>query len=325
MKRDFRSALRVLVGMTLTAVVGVSSAQTPAQIEYERQQREYWRQQEQQRQEQQRQQQIMQENARRQQEETRRVIPGASSSPGASSAAGAGSTASATAPGSAGKHACDSSRVPDKTAAVLAGSWRLISALKRTNDMLSGMLQAQDTLICKQDIGPEFRISGKTVSWPNGASLAIEHFAHEGERWWVCTRSRQFSHEMRLASPQRLVVAHGGWNAGVMCAFERASGPEPQAAARTTTVTVASTASNATVPTTTAASSASAIQLNSVYVCGGERLVVFACSGPTDNDHCGIRYLDQVRQTPSGPIAAERGEDRGVLARKLQGCQLAGR
>lgn len=48
-------------------------AQTPAQMEYERQQREYWRQQEQQRQEQQRQQQLMNENARRQQEESNRA------------------------------------------------------------------------------------------------------------------------------------------------------------------------------------------------------------------------------------------------------------
>jgi hypothetical protein len=43
-------------------------AQTPAQMEYDRQQREYWKQQEQQRQEQQRLQQQMNENARRQQE-----------------------------------------------------------------------------------------------------------------------------------------------------------------------------------------------------------------------------------------------------------------
>ena len=46
-------------------------AQTPAQMEYERQQREYRQQQERQRQEQQ-QQQLMNENARRQQEESRR-------------------------------------------------------------------------------------------------------------------------------------------------------------------------------------------------------------------------------------------------------------
>lgn len=72
MKGHFRSAFRVLAGTMLTAAVGLSSAQTPAQLEYERQQREYWRQQEQQRQEQQRQQQLMQESARRQQEESSR-------------------------------------------------------------------------------------------------------------------------------------------------------------------------------------------------------------------------------------------------------------
>jgi hypothetical protein len=50
-----------------------TGAQTPQQMEYERQQREYRQQQEQQRQEQQRQQQLMDENARRQQEESRRL------------------------------------------------------------------------------------------------------------------------------------------------------------------------------------------------------------------------------------------------------------
>lgn len=48
-------------------------AQTPAQMEYERQQREYRQQQERQRQEQQQLQQLMNENARRQQEESRRL------------------------------------------------------------------------------------------------------------------------------------------------------------------------------------------------------------------------------------------------------------
>ncbi len=67
-------------------------AQTPAQLEYERQQREYWRQQEQQRQEQQRQQQIMNENARRQQDESRRLNQpsGGGAPPGAAGAGMAG-------------------------------------------------------------------------------------------------------------------------------------------------------------------------------------------------------------------------------------------
>ena len=62
-----------IVLMTPAIAPPVAWAQTPAQMEYERQQREYSRQQEQQRQEQQRQQQLMNENARRQQEESRRL------------------------------------------------------------------------------------------------------------------------------------------------------------------------------------------------------------------------------------------------------------
>ena len=80
MKSDFRSAarvLRVLIGITLTAAVGWSSAQTPAQMEYERQQREYRLQQERQRE----QQQLMNENARRQQEQSSRINAPAGQSP----------------------------------------------------------------------------------------------------------------------------------------------------------------------------------------------------------------------------------------------------
>ena len=87
----FRSALWVASLTVLAAAAGLSSAQTPAQMEYERQQREYWRQQEQQRQEQQRQQQLMQENARRQQEESSRINAGqiqGSGSPGGGATSG---------------------------------------------------------------------------------------------------------------------------------------------------------------------------------------------------------------------------------------------
>src|SRR5258705_5483022 len=59
--------------MILAIVREGAWAQTPAQMEYERQQREYRQQQERQQQEQQRQQQLMNENARRQQEESRRL------------------------------------------------------------------------------------------------------------------------------------------------------------------------------------------------------------------------------------------------------------
>lgn len=71
-----RSVSRGLGSMALLALVcaapSMTVAQTPAQMEYERQQREYWQRQEQQRQEQQRLQQLMNENARRSQEELSR-------------------------------------------------------------------------------------------------------------------------------------------------------------------------------------------------------------------------------------------------------------
>ena len=90
MKSLARPSTRILVATVLAAVTASGLAQTPAQLEYERQQREYWRQQEQQRQEQQRQQQIMQDNARRQQEESSRInAPSGQAPGGTSSGAGA--------------------------------------------------------------------------------------------------------------------------------------------------------------------------------------------------------------------------------------------
>jgi hypothetical protein len=53
MNRIVRSPIRAASLTALVVAAGLSYAQTPGQMEYERQQREYWRQQEQQRQEQQ--------------------------------------------------------------------------------------------------------------------------------------------------------------------------------------------------------------------------------------------------------------------------------
>jgi hypothetical protein len=88
---------RILLMITALASAVPALAQTPAQMDYERQQREYWRQQEQQRQEQQRQQQLMQDNARRQQEESARFLrpnlpqnPGETAAPMGGGAGGGG-------------------------------------------------------------------------------------------------------------------------------------------------------------------------------------------------------------------------------------------
>jgi hypothetical protein len=71
-----RGTAPVFWTMAMVVAANLATAQTPAQMEYERQQREYRLQQEQQRQEQQRQQQLMQDNARRQQEESSRINAG---------------------------------------------------------------------------------------------------------------------------------------------------------------------------------------------------------------------------------------------------------
>ena len=70
MNASIRRIPRRATALAAWLALGAAWSQTPAQMEYDRQQREYWRAQEQQRQEQQRQQQIMDENARRQQQES---------------------------------------------------------------------------------------------------------------------------------------------------------------------------------------------------------------------------------------------------------------
>ncbi|HET7096989.1 MAG TPA: hypothetical protein VFJ68_06325 [Casimicrobiaceae bacterium] len=73
MQRPFRSVSVGILTIALGAILSAALAQTPAQMEYDRQQREYRLQMQRQQEEQQRQQQLMQENARRQQEESRRA------------------------------------------------------------------------------------------------------------------------------------------------------------------------------------------------------------------------------------------------------------
>ena len=84
MNMPSRSALiaTALLVMALAVTPQQGWAQTPAQMEYERQQREYRQQLERQREQQQQQQQLMNENARRQQEQSNRINAPATQSPG---------------------------------------------------------------------------------------------------------------------------------------------------------------------------------------------------------------------------------------------------
>ena len=118
--------------MLLTTMPIISqhvSAQTPQQMEYERQQREYRLQMERQQQEQQRQQQLMNENARRQQEESRRLNTNPGS--GAGSQSGMPSYATPT-PGAAARQ-------------------RIISTLRATHGRRSQRCPQQNPLRRKVD------------------------------------------------------------------------------------------------------------------------------------------------------------------------------
>jgi len=99
MERLTRTLSAGVLAAASAAAACIALAQTPAQMEYDRQQREYWRQQEQQRQDQQRQQQLMQDNARRQQEESSRINApqgqGATGQAGAAAQGGGGGASQA--------------------------------------------------------------------------------------------------------------------------------------------------------------------------------------------------------------------------------------
>ena len=147
MKHIFRSGMPLDAFRALAAAAVVSQAETPAQMEYERQQREYWRQQEQQRQEQQRQQQLMQENARRQQEESSRINSGKSQGDGSQGGAAASGGAPGRAGGQSGADALSAARTtwekrpplpPERNP--LLGRWtRPASAASKSSDPFAGL------------------------------------------------------------------------------------------------------------------------------------------------------------------------------------------
>ena len=159
MQSHFRSAVRVFTAITIAAAAGVSSAQTPAQMEYERQQREYRLQQERQREQQQQQQQLMNENARRQQEQSSRMNAPAGQSPSYAPATQGSSGAARGSGGSdpSGGQAASAARAmwekrpalpPDRNP--LLGKWtRPASTRTNSSDPFAGVLALAKGGLCE--------------------------------------------------------------------------------------------------------------------------------------------------------------------------------
>ena len=177
-------------------------AQTPAQMEYERQQREYWRAQEQQR-EAERVRQQQQDNARRQQEEFNRSTqpsrPGspaeAGRAPNAGSAGGAG--------GGAMPPACHRKPLSTGERNPLLGKWRPEKGLEG-GDSIEKVMRLPFAGPCVQfQLGIEFR--EREIG--TGIVPAPAHYVRDGDDWLVCLPAAQNALRFRVQDPDRLLFA----------------------------------------------------------------------------------------------------------------------
>lgn len=185
-------------------------AQTPAQMQYEQQQREARQSQQNARQEQQRMQQLQNDNARRQQGQS---SPGQQRSPGpAGPASQGGSYGSPSADGAI----CEAKPVRAGERNAVLGRWRLAEAPAAGGDALTQGLAA---LVCSvYSGGLEFRERSMLV---RGQVLPAV-YGRDGNVWLVCAGESPGS--FRLGGPNRLNMVKPA------CVFDRV-GASPSATA----------------------------------------------------------------------------------------------
>jgi hypothetical protein len=216
-------------GSVLLLSVGQwAHAQTPAQMEYERQQREYRQQQEQQRQEQQRLQQLQNENARRQQEEINRgargsIPKGAPAQSGQSPGYARGSSGSGSA-----REICKTKPLRAGERNPLLGQWQLAEMPAGDNFQQLFQLAAKPQCAPYQK-GVEFRERSM-------ASIVLEvptEYGRTGDQWWACFpdgltgfRMEDSNHMVTVTNPPCRLVRVG--------ASRTAQTPQPAAAAPAT-------------------------------------------------------------------------------------------
>ncbi len=216
------------VGFVLLLSFGQwAHAQTPAQMEYERQQREYRQQQEQQRQDQQRLQQLQNDNARRQQEEQNRsmraLTPG-TQGPQYPSTQGSGpSAAPSGGRPSPAQNICKVKPVKASEPNPLLGQWRYVGPQAGGSDLTSEVLQLAAAMSCPI-FGSGFDFRAKSII-ARGNEIPA-NYGRDGDVWWVCANDSHLN--FRVANSNRLHMVDP------RCAFERAGGsPGAQAAAAT--------------------------------------------------------------------------------------------
>jgi hypothetical protein len=179
-------------------------AQTPAQMEYERQQREYWRAQEQQR-EAERVRQQQQDNARRQQEEFNRSMrPSAPGSPADAERARNAGSAGAGGGGGAMPAACRLKPLAAGERNPLLGKWRPEKELEG-RDSIEKLMRLPFAGPCVQfQLGIEFR--EREIG--TAIAPAPAHYVRDGDDWLVCLPASDVKVlRFRVQDPNRLLFA----------------------------------------------------------------------------------------------------------------------
>jgi hypothetical protein len=173
---------------------------TNQQLEYERQQREYWRQQERKREEERRQQQIWQDDARRQQEQSNRARTSTpSSSPDlATPSRGSG------APRSSGGDAAALCKAHPVGAGernpLIGGQWRPVNA--PTGDAFTQLFQMATLGVCAVfQAGIEFR----ERTHVNAIGEFPIQYGHKGDVWFACFPDTTFA--FRVENTNQISVA----------------------------------------------------------------------------------------------------------------------
>lgn len=354
MSRFTKVAAAFGAGSVLLLSIGQSAnAQTPAQMEYERQQREYWRQQEQQRQEQQRLQQLQNDNARRQQEESSRFMRGTAPGPHDPS------TSSPT-PGVGGRPTAQSTATSERRYALPGHGYFVIQVPGNWKDQVQQARNgAPPTVVLNPASGNSFQVL-LTPSWPETKDraphsrdelrAAVERGAQSAKSWAV--ESKLALHEMQGSSGPGFYFsaaerspkpgAHKFVTTGIIrigelsvpftiTTAEAQSLIVSQALDLLKTGVQQGAGAAAAAPRTTpsggapavdppATQSAGTLKLNSYYTCNGERVAVLRCRSEADDAFCSVQYPDR-KSAATGGLTPELAERRGELVKKLQQCQ----
>jgi hypothetical protein len=296
-------------GSVLLFSVGwqLAKAQTPAQMEYERQQREYRQQQEQQRQDQQRLQQLQNDNARRQQEESSRFMRGTapgSGTPQLPSTQGASpSTSAGAGRSSAAQSICNAKPVRAGERNPLMGQWRYVGLQDGRGDLMSEIQAAASAALCPA-YGAGFEFRAKSMIVIGRGYEMPANYGRDGDVWLVCAPDSHLLH-FRVAAPNRLHMVDP------VCAYERAG---------TAAITPPLAPSSAATVAAREMPAKGTLRMNSYYVCNGERVAVLRCRSEADDAYCSVQYPDR-KSAATGGVTPELAERRGELVKKLQGCQ----